>query len=120
VFCCASATACRFFLHIRLGFVYGFTSFSFYIFYSFSGFTFRFIYMFFDANCVSFSCASATTCCVCFSANCTGLFSTSATGTGSTRTAGNGYTATSQQADDPNSGKDLFQFLCVHGFILLK
>jgi len=105
-FACASATACRFFLHVRLGFVHSFSSFSL-----------SFIHMFVDANCVIFSSASATTSCGFFSANCTGLIATSATGTSTT---GNGYTAASQQADNSDSSKDLFQFLCVHGLFLLN
>jgi hypothetical protein len=73
--------------------------------------------MFFDATCVTFFSASATAGDFLFSANCTGLFTTSATGTSTT---GYGYTAASQQANDTDSGKDLFQFLCVHGFDLLR
>ncbi len=68
--------------------------------------------MFFDATCVAFTATSATAGCGFFSANCTGLCTASATGTG---TSGNGYTAAGQQANDSDSGKDLFQFLCVHG-----
>ena len=70
--------------------------------------------MFFDATCVAFSATSATAGCRFFSANCTGLCTASATG--STGTSGNGYTAAGQQANDSDSGKDLFQFLCVHGW----
>jgi hypothetical protein len=73
--------------------------------------------MFFDATCVIFASASATAGRGFFSANCTGHVTTSATG--GTSTTGNGYTATSQQADDSDSGKDLSQFLCVHGYFLL-
>jgi hypothetical protein len=77
-----------------------------------------FFYMFFDANCVMFSSTSATAGCGFFSANCTGLVATSTAGPG---TSWNGYTATSQQADNSNSSKDLFQFPGVHvSFSLIK
>ncbi len=71
-----------------------------------------FVFVIFDATCVASTATSATAGCFFFSANCTGLCTTSATGTG---TSGNGYTAAGQQADNSDSGKELFQFLCVHG-----
>ncbi len=101
VCCTASSTGRRIFLHFRLCMICSF------------------FYMFFDATCVSFCSASATAGRGFFSANCTGLISTSPT-CSSTSTTGNGNTAASQQANDSDSGKDLFQFLCVHGLLLLS
>lgn len=65
-----------------------------------------------NATCVTFFAASATSCCMFFSANCAGLFATSTTGSG---TARHGNTATCKQANDSDSGKNLFQFLYIHG-----
>jgi hypothetical protein len=114
----ASTTTCRLFFDVRLCFVHRFFSFSFCVIYDFASFNFCIIYVFCDATCVIFSSTSATAWDnFFFSANCTGLFTTSATGTSTT---GNGYSTTSHQADDSNSSKDFFQFLCVHGLDLPK
>lgn len=67
-----------------------------------------------DATCVNFFATSATSCCIFYSANCAVFCAASAACPGSTCY---GNTTTSKQTHDTDPGKDLFQFLCIHGQI---
>ena len=121
VFCAASATAgwIVFLIHFLFGFVSSFINCSICCtthtdcIFCFVGCSIN--YCICRATCAGFCSTSATAGCVLCGANCAGFIAASAACPG---TARHGDTTTGKQTHDTDSGKDLFQFLCIHGLHL--